>query len=129
MVDFNSDVTIGKPAVDIERVLVLQRRENVIEAIEQYNERHQIAGQASNHIIKSRLISMFLQMDGMLNRALTQKEYELLKDKIQSDDTDKLSEGFNELNRYLDKIKLTRIDNIKAHDSSNIEEDNASDGL
>ena len=37
MVDFNNDITVGIPAADIERVSILQRRYDFIEAFEVFN--------------------------------------------------------------------------------------------
>jgi len=39
MVDFNSDVMVGMPAIDIERVSILQRRYEFIDAFEFYKKK------------------------------------------------------------------------------------------
>ena len=74
MVDFDSGETVGTPASDIVRILLLQRRDYVIEAIEKY---YQLKSGGVNHglgVVRARLRSLFLEMQAALKRRKKEEE-------------------------------------------------------
>ena len=126
MVDFNAEATVSASAIDILRILILQRRNDVIDAFEQYRkiEKHSNPDTA---IIRSRLISLFMEIQAMLKRKL--KEYEELCELIQSEEFDSLEVAFFLINEFLDDNKLIRIDNRKIYDSTRAASEDEEKGL
>lgn len=119
MVDFNNESTVGQPAIDIERVLILQRRDAVIEAVERYLTVADQSGSAPIEYIKGRLTSFYLQLYGMLERKYKDdKRYAELKRQIQSNDFTELMESFYFMSSFLDSINLTKLDTRENYDKS-----------
>ena len=138
MVNFNNDATVGIPATDIEKISILQRRYDLIEAIEAYykNKFKGIAGETS--IISARLMSLFYEIQAMLKRRHTPKAkkkgaatkaddtFEKIKKVCTSTTTIKIEDVVNVLeliNDELDVVRLTRIDTQKVYDETDIEEE------
>lgn len=124
MVDFNNDVTIGTPAIDIVRVLILQRRNDVIEAMEAHNKAALQNIASDNSFVRARLSSFFLEIQAALKRHLNDKEYADLKAMIDSDKDEDIMAAFIIMNEWTDKIRLTRIDTKNQYDSTRTEVEN-----
>ena len=75
MVDFNNETTIGTPAVDIERVLILQRRNDVIDALEGYKKLDYQGTEADLSIFRSRVLSFFEQLSASILRVQGQDSF------------------------------------------------------
>lgn len=129
MVDFNNETTISTPAVDIVRVLILQKRENVIDAIEDYTKKISLGYSESTNIIKARLNSLFLENEFLFKARLTAEEYKIVEDSLGSNDIKKLKDSFRLMNRAFYDIKLTKIDTKKEYDNRDIEMDNRENSL
>ena len=124
MVDFNNEATIGTPAAEIEKVSILQRRYDWIEAYEEYK-KNKFKGQAQNlSIVRARLLSLFLEVQAMIKRKKPE-QYDDLK-KACSEDTEEknIVDAFLFINELLDELKLTRIDTKKVYDTTNVELEN-----
>lgn len=125
MVDFNNETTIGTPAVDIVRVLILQARYNLFEAWE-YHQKMLFQGTEGNlSLVRARLGTMFLELQAGLKRRLSKLEYQNLLNRLK-DDTMTTDEAFDIIclfNDILDKINLTKIDTKKVYDSSRVEKE------
>jgi len=128
MVDFNNDTTIGTPAIDVVRILVLQRRSDLFEAIERYNKLDYQGTTPDIAIVRARLVSLFLEIQASLKRRLKQQEYDQLKEKIYSPDIVDIMDGVYYLNEYLDNMRLTRLDNRPHVDKTKWEEVNKAYG-
>jgi len=132
MVDFNNETTIGTSAWDIVRVLILQRRNDLIEAIEYYNKLECRNTDGDLSIVQARLHSLFNELQASLKRRWNgpkDTRYKDLIDKIKSDKFKDIIDAFYILNEYLDEINLTRIDTRKQYDGSRVEEENKERGL
>lgn len=128
MVDFNNEVTVSTPASDVVRILVLQRRSDLFEALERYNKMDFQGIAQDNSVVKARLITLFLELQGGLKRRLKPEIYEDLKNNIFDNDKDKIIKAVYYLNEYLDEIRLTRLDNRPNVDSIKWEEVNKAYG-
>ena len=119
MVNFDNDNTIGTPAIDIVRVLVLEKRTNIIEVLESINKRE---GEDSfdNHVLKARIQSLYWELEGMLKRKKLDKEISLLIFTKESD-YDNLVKAFSMINTHMDAIRLTRIDTRNVVDRTRVE--------
>ena len=129
MVDFNAESTVSTPAGDIERVLILQRRADLMEAIEDYLKKEAQGYAQLINIVRSRLFTLFLQVSGMLHRK-NPKAYETMKREIRGlDDIEKVIEVTLEFNDLLDDLGLTRIDTRTRYDKTRVEIENKEKGL
>lgn len=130
MVDFDNETTIGTPAVDIVRVLILQRRADVFEAWESYNKEDFQNQQTDLHIVKARLFSLFLELQGGLKRRLTKgKDYTNLIKDLESNTKKDLMKATLYINEYLDGLNLTKIDTKKKYDKTRVEKEHKVKGL
>jgi hypothetical protein len=137
MVDFNNEATISTPSVDIVKVLILQARANVLEALEDYNKKLSKGLDADQSIIKSRIGTWFIEHQAYLIRNLKTAEYETLKkdffDKIFFNPKDltpaEIMGLIIELNIIIDKLNLTKVDYRQVYDRTRIELDNFNNEL
>lgn len=124
MVDFNNEATVSTPAGDVVKILILQRRNDFIEAVEAYNKTKYAGVSADTSIVKSRLLSLFLEIHPALERNKKSDDLAELETMIVSDDYDELIRAFIIINRWLDETKLIRIDTHKQYDRRIAEEEN-----
>lgn len=136
MVDFNADATVSASAIDILRILILQRRNDVIDSLEAFNRIGSHSTQPDTSVIKARLLSMFMEIQAMLKRKLTEinkitgkTKYEDLREKVSSDNYDLLLESFIIMNEFLDENRLTRIDTKQVYDSTRVNSEDQEKGL
>jgi len=137
MVDFNNDVTVGTPAIDVVRILWLQRRSEVIDHLELYTKRDAqgVTGDLSG--VRSKLFSLFLEVQPCLERrvlpeelkALDCAEFNALRVKFRQAKTEEeLLDLFYLINHQFDDLLLTRLDTKKRHDRTRWEIDNKAGG-
>ena len=133
MVDFNSEQTVSTPATELVKVLILQRRNDLIDAMEKFNTDLYLGVQGTaTSMVRSRLISLFFEIQPILKRKMTNEVYNKLKDTIFfEDDLDsmKIRKAVIELNEFIDEIKITRIDTRKQYDRTIVESQNKEHGL
>lgn len=129
MVDFNNESTVGTPRSDILAVLILQRRNDAINAIEYFNK---MVGQGAEPPIahlRSAVLALFLEFRAALKNGISQSEYELLMLQCRSNDADKISSAFMTVDDWLYKKNIIKIDSRKSVDSDDIEASNAKDNI
>jgi len=126
---FNAEATISTPAIDIVRVLVLQRCDNAIESIELHRRKSADGINFSTAEASARVNSLFLLIRNVLERRLKPEHYNILKDNIKSEDIDKILKAFEVMLDALDQIRLTRLDTGKQIDTTSVEDENNESGL
>lgn len=126
MVDFNAEATVSAAATDILRILILQRRNDVIDSIEQYRkiEKH---SDPDTGIIRARLFSLFLEIQAMIKRK--RKDYEDIKRGTLAIDFEPLVETFLIMNEFLDENRLIRIDTKEVYDSTRVSSEDKQKGI
>lgn len=127
MVDFNNDATVGTPRSDILAVLLLQRRNDAINAFEHYNK---IVGQGAEAPIahlRSSVLAFFMEFRAALQNSLSKAEYETLFKLCNSSKPDDLSQAFMLVDDQLYKKNIIKIDSRKSVDVNDIEASNAKD--
>lgn len=127
MVDFNNDTTVATPAIDVKRILILQDRQYLKEAIGVYVKARAQGLEADVSIIKSRLYELFLEIRAGVRRHLNPEEYDRLQELVISDEFAELSEAFDLLDTWLDNIGLTKVD-VKLKLGGNLAERNKAQG-
>lgn len=130
MVDFNNDATVGTPAVDVERISILQRRYDLIEAIEYYRKKRLDGAAFPISVVRSRLFSLFLEVQACLKRRLKPEDYNnLFSICYDSKEELELLDAVYKINEVLDELRLTRIDTQKVYDSTDTEAENKIKGF
>ena len=129
MVDFNNEATIGRPAKDVEEIIILERRYNFIEALEDYKKKKFSNIGVSFGIVRARLLSLFLQFQATIKRRWADDYEDMLKTCLESKDEQKILDVFFQINEYLDELKITRIDNQRVYNAQNPEEENKVKGF
>jgi hypothetical protein len=131
MVDFNNDATVATPATDVIRILILQRRNDCIEAIEAYMRNLGKMGAADPYEVRARIYSLYLELQAALRRRLPEAEYQALRVLVVNHYTAiiDLVRCFEFMNQWLDENKLIRIDTKKQYDSTLVTEEDGEKGL
>ncbi len=111
MVDFNAEATIGTPAVDVVRILILQRRSDLLEALEQYHKLIYRDTEADLSVVRARLVSLYIELEAGLSRRVKDESHNELKGQVYSEDIGDIKKAIKFLNNYLDNIRLIRLDN------------------
>jgi hypothetical protein len=127
MVDYNNETTITRPAIDVERISVLQRRDNFISIYEQYMAyKYQKADVGFKPRVIASLFSLFLQLQGYLKRAMKEKDYKDLVTKLTkgSISDDEILNTFESFSIKLDDMRLTKLDIHKSIDRTRVVEAN-----
>lgn len=127
MVDFNNETTVATPAIDVKRILVLQARNFLIEALEAYRKSKLGGVVTDTNIISSRLYTLFLEIRSGIRRHLSEEDYEELALLVKENDELSIEIAFDIIDKWLDDIGLTRID-IKPKLGGNIAERNKAQG-
>lgn len=129
MVDFNNEATIGVPATDIVKVLILQRRYDVFESLEAYNKLKWKGVECDMAGVKARMNTLYLEVQCLLERRLPPDELERLKVLMDSTNERDIKEALSIVNRQLDKVQLTRIDTRRIIDTTRVSLEDEDKGL
>ena len=135
MVDFNAEQTISTPPIDILKVMILQRYDDVLNSISSYYKYNDSGVQAPSYVISARIRTLLYTLKPALDRwinpdtgKLTTKDMEKILDNEDSTIED-LFKVFNELCWWLDEKKITRLDNLKVLKDMNPETENEDKGF
>lgn len=121
-----SEMTVGTPRSDILSILILQRRNDVINALEQFNK---LGGQEFEtgsvvSLVRSRLLALFLEIRAPMKKDVGAEAYSDLIRKCSCNDIEKLTEAFMFIDEWLYKKNITKIDSRKHTDPTDLEENN-----
>jgi len=132
VVDFNNDSTVSTPPGDVVKIVVLERREQCIEALESYHN-VQAANLETGHklsILRARVMAFWYQVQAMAKRRLSEEKYEEIRADFENATREKeLVSGFEWLNEFVDDLGLTFIDSRAKYDRTHVEDSNSKKGL
>jgi hypothetical protein len=130
MVDFNNEATISTPALEVEKISILQRRYDFLEAYEDYKKKRLLNTPQPLSYATARLITLFLECRALLQRRLKKEEFIKLEKLIfTTPEREKdILEIFYIINTQLDEVQLTKIDTNKVYDSTKVETENKAKG-
>lgn len=138
MVDFDNDSTVGTPAIDVQRITILQRRYDLFEAVEDYTKRTLMSGPYPFAIIRARLLIFYLELEPMLKRHTKKNEDKIILSQIRDicfGETEKdikekdLFKAIIFLNKFLDSpLRLTRLDTRQQYNPQEMESENEAKG-
>ena len=126
MVDFTNDTLMSRPPSDIVAIILLEKYNNYIEAVEVYISKEDKGFTHSVlSTLKSRLYAMFIAQKPALKRALKPEDFKLLESIPEFEEFEEISEAYDVIISWLDKIKLLRLDTLKERDITDILGENA----
>lgn len=134
MVDFNNENTIGTPAADVVKIIILNRWWDLQEAREDYYKKKYSNIQVSNYIVRARTRTLFDTLQAGLMRRYDNQKNKLDVVKLRflacnsNNDID-LDEAYRLMAKELDDLHLTRIDLKPVINRQNIEESNRAAGF
>jgi hypothetical protein len=129
MVDFNNEATIGTPALEVEKISILQRRYDFLEAYEDYKKKRLNNTPQPLNFAAARLLTLYLECSAMLKRRLKDIEFKKLESacfELKNEET--ILEAFTKINTELDIIHLIKIDTNIIYDSKHTEIENKAKG-
>ena len=132
MVDFNNETTIATPPGEIIKIVILERREQVIESIEYYYRAEGSNADLSHKVtaLRATVLSLWYELQAMVQRRLDAQAYEEVEQGIKSSKKfEDLILSFEWLNKFIDEIGLTYIDTRVRYDRSRVEDANIKKGL
>lgn len=130
MVDFNNEVTVGLPAWNILKVLVLQRRDDFINALEAYNRALKQGIAARDYEVAARLNSLFQELRPHIRASVKPEDFAIIEAKATNPGGQKdIMDAWNYLNEWLYNKELTKWDGKKQYDRTRTERENKETGL
>lgn len=126
MVDFNNEATVTTPSSKLLQVLALEKRENLLLAVEFYYKNRFTEQEKGTElgVIKSNLWLLYYELQHLLMRKRKPEELEKLRAYMISDNVELIFKAVDELNLFMDEVHLTKIDNKRVYDSTNTELEN-----
>lgn len=124
---FDNEATISTPSYDIVKVLILQRRYDLLEALERYHKEGLQAEDLS--IVEARLYTLFLELYAIIKRKYKAERFKILSDSLKKKDYASIHSNIIELLIFIDTLGLTAIDSRRVIDYADIEAVNQYKGL
>jgi hypothetical protein len=124
--------TSSTPPLDVLKILLLQRRDAVLEAIESYYKQHDVVGSAPTHFITSRVRTLFFDVEPMLRRYYIgdkEKDFEKMSVAVLGSSVTDSINAFRDMNNILDAKNLTKWDNMRVINTARVENENEDKGL
>ena len=123
MVDFDNETTVTVPPTDLLRVLILQRRNDLFEALESYQKVCEQSEPPLN-IIQARMLTLFLEIQPVMKRKLSKADYEALWVLVQGGTIEDMINATVIINDFLDSFGLLKIDFKNVYDKTRVELEN-----
>lgn len=139
MVDFNSENAVSTPPGDIVKIVLLERREQVVEALENLDlaKANRQDTTIKIDILYARVRALWNECQAMAVRRLKKAKgtdddptYAMVeKALLEAKEEAELYEAYKWLNKFIDEMGITKIDTRKNYDEMDIEEANMSEGI
>jgi len=127
MVDFNNETTISRPADEIVKILILEKREHVFDMLEFHDKKNGSGVDVDVAFVRSRVWALFLHVRATWKRHHPD-DYTVLYRLCRSRKIDDLILAVEKIDDFLDDLQLTRFDN-KVKLGGNIIERNRAHGV
>jgi hypothetical protein len=139
VVDFNNDTTVATPPGEVVKIVVLERREQVIETLEEYHrlESSDVDTHHKERLVRARVMAFWYQIQAMVKRRLKGAQgteddptYDMVEEEIaEAKEIDDLIDAFEWMNQFVDDMGLTFIDGRERYDRKRVEDANMKKGL
>lgn len=128
MVEFiNQEGTVSTPAVNIIKILLIQKAEYIADAWEEYFKKKSHGVSIGLHLIKARVITLLIALWPYLER--TGQNPKEIYNKLENGGEREIWETTIFLNKTMDILQVTRIDLRQKYDRTDIEAENMAHGL
>jgi hypothetical protein len=123
--------TATTPPLDVLKILILQRRDAVLEAIESYYKVQDAGSSPPSFYVTSRVRSLFFELESVLRRYYKEDKNTFVKlgDMVLSNKVGDAIAAFRKMNEILDEKQLIRWDTQKRIDTTRVENENLEKGL
>ena len=130
MVDFNNEKTISTPLSDVLKMLILECRYNLLLKIREYYVRFEKYHKSDYAEVKASVVELYYYLRSMYSSDYDEKKQKVLSDQVSTSKsfTD-IMRVFELLETYMYVKNITKIDNRKQYDTTNIEIENKEKGL
>ena len=125
----NVSQTTTTPPSDLLKIMILNRRDDALLSIESYYKYLFQDVIPPSHIVRSRVISLFFDLEAYFYRVLDTDKYKKLQEKIFSNDVNIVIKAFRELNQKMDELNLIRFDTKTKIDITRVESENMEKSL
>jgi len=122
--NFEEHQTVAVPPSDLLKIMVLQRRDDVLAALEAYNKLSARSSGVPPHALKARIRTLFIDLKAALKNDMDEERFLHLSNLVDSDDVDEMLDAFDLVNEWLYNKKVTRFDTRKSYDPSRAEKEN-----
>lgn len=136
MVDFNNEGTVTTPVQGIIKIVILEKRYNFLQAVEEFKQKEQDGKTVRVSFIKSRLYNLFLEIDPTLrknhnniDKETKSNRYTELVEMLESDKFEVLMSAFSFINFFLYDLGLLKFDNKIKYNTVMVEEENKAKNL
>lgn len=134
MVDFNNETTVTAGSTDVVKIIRLEKRYNLFEALETYYKNTFLGIYTGDElgVVRARALNLFFEMEGELTRKKSFKkqnrdldfDIDELKRWLTNGKADEVFDAISIMNLFLDDIGLTKIDTKKRIDTTRVEYEN-----
>lgn len=130
MVNFNEASTLATPSMELLRILILEKRENLILAIEFYLKDKFMSGDLEGElaVMKARAWSLYLELEPWLNKSQPESQASLLAC-LDSGKAEDILKAVSFFNRFLYEYGLIKIDIRESINKLDLAGEDASRGL
>lgn len=129
MVDFDNESTITTAPKEIIKILLLERRKYLIDAMEFTWKKKTAKIKPDLSLLSSRLVAVFYELYNTLSSFYDTATFTALKADVFSGDLVRMEDAFVKIDKWYYDKQLTKIDNIKKYDTTNVEEENGAKGI
>lgn len=128
MVDFNSEATITRPAAEVVKITILQRRYEALNEFTVVYQRMQGGGSENLGMAKALLRTLARDLGAMFSNRM--KDYQaLLRQVASAKKMEDLEQAFDRLDAEIYRMGLTKIDTGRVYDKTMTETENREKGL
>lgn len=130
MVDFNNEATVSRPATELVKTIIIQRRYDLFEQFENYTKRKTEPEDTQNlPLVKARLFTLYLELHPMIKRKKDKEYITKIGKLMKSDKEEDIVEAIYYINDFIDLLKITKIDTRREYDSTRVEIENSEKSL
>jgi len=123
------ETSVGTPLTELLKIQIMERVSYAIDSIEDYYRLKFLDTQAPTHILKSRVLALFMNISSAIKRSPEKIIYSELKQNIFTGNTDTIINSFFEMNDWLDKKNIIRVDTKQTYDKTRVEIENSVNNL
>lgn len=127
--DFNDGQTAGLARFDLLALELIERRYNLIQAIEEAHKPYFNGSQLNMNIVKARLLSLYFTLLSALKNSLPPEQLEILNQIVLYEDYNDIIKCFQIIDKWLYDKNITKIDGKILIKTGRMEQKNKLRGL